>query len=58
MENNFKSLQYFLPELMLIITIISVIVTDLIPSVNYELENLNEIKNEINNLLKSDFKGK
>tara|TARA_B100001750_G_C15298466_1_gene491010 strand:+ start:118 stop:606 length:489 start_codon:yes stop_codon:yes gene_type:complete len=31
---------------------------DLIPSVNYELENLNEIKNEINILLKSESQGK
>ena len=33
MENNFQSLQYFLPEIVLILTVLFVIVSDLIPSI-------------------------
>ena len=40
MENNFQSIQYFLPELILILTILFVIVCDLIPSVSRYSFNL------------------
>ena len=40
MENNFQSIQYFLPELILILTILFVIVCDLIPSVSKYSFNL------------------
>ena len=40
MGNNFQSLQYFLPELILICTILFVIVADLIPSIKQYSYNL------------------
>ncbi len=40
MENNFQSIQYFLPELILVLTILFVIVCDLIPSVSRYSFNL------------------
>ena len=40
MGNNFQSLQYFLPELILIFTILFVIIADLIPSIKQHSYNL------------------
>jgi len=40
MENNFQSIQYFLPELILTLTILFVIVCDLIPSISKYSFNL------------------
>ena len=60
MGNNFQSLQYFLPELILICTILFVIVADLIPSIKqyFNLTHLHQIiiiiKDNDEELLKCD----